>query len=164
MSTAEKGVDTAQRLDNHIVNHPAPAPDLTSRVEALETLTGSGTMSDKGAVVDTGSLSNGWGKNGGVGYLKYQRIGRLCFIYCRDLAPGTVADNTEICSAANGLPSSCRPNSAVALAANTNAIKQNGSSWEMAALHFMADGSIQCTGFHLSCTFADCYGSFYIDA
>jgi hypothetical protein len=131
-------------------------------VAALEALTGSGTMADRGSVVETGALSNSWGK--GSGFFKYQRIGRLCFIYAKGLNPGTVADFTTVCSAANGLPASCRPSSSQAITANTDAIKQNGSSWEAAALHFMTDGSVQCTGIHLSATFVDCTGFFYLDA
>ena len=173
--TSEKSYSAHARLDTHIAGGGHnDLTALTARVAALESLTGSGTMSDLGALIETGALANGWGKSSGAGYLKYQRIGRLCFIYARDLSPGTVADGTTICSAANGLASTCRPSADVALVANTNDLKtgsgtnNTGSfpvsiSKETCSLHFLTDGSITVTGVTLQATFLDCYGAFHLD-
>jgi hypothetical protein len=160
----EQTAALAARLDRHIATHGGGT--LDDRVAALEALTGSGTMSDRGTLTESGSLSNSWTKNGGDGYFKYQRIGRLCFIFVRNLYPATTADGTVVLSAANGLPSSCRPAKTVSLEVNTNALKAGpGTPGVMtASLHFEADGSVTCWGIQMQATYVDCFGSFNIDA
>lgn len=143
MSADDKVYATAARLDRHITTH-------------------SGT----GTLTEVGSLSNSWHKNSGDGYFKYQQIGRLCYIFIRNIYPATTADGTVVCSAANGLPSAVRPQKVVSLICNTDALKPGGGTPGVttAALHFHEDGSVTCHGIQMQATFVDCFGVFNIDA
>lgn len=115
---------------------------------------------------DTGGLANSWGK--GTGFFKYKLLpgDGMVMVAAQGLNPGTVADGTVICVAANGLGAAWRPATAKAMVADTNQIKVNGvgtGAFENARLNFLPDGSITCSGFGTAATYCNCYGTFPLD-
>ena len=78
----------------------------------------------------------------------------------KDLVPGTDTDGTVIFSAANGLPAAYRPaNNHRVVCLHEHAPRQSGAAFEMAALEFETDGSIQCFGIAAAATRLDLYAA-----
>jgi hypothetical protein len=111
---------------------------------------------------DTGAMKSSWGK--GTGYFKYKLLadGNVQ-IAAKGLTTGTVVDFTEILSAANGLPAGYQPTTSKHFPCYTDNIKAGSATFEVAALLFAADGSVQCLGFNTSATVAHCYAIMPID-
>jgi sugar (pentulose or hexulose) kinase len=138
---SEKAAETARRLDAHFANdyHLPPVTDSWH---------------------DVGPMSASWAKSGG--FFKYSLLmPGVVAIAAQALTPGTVSDGTTILTAANGLPAGYLPSHPAQLVATTNFLKTapvGTASYEPAWLEFEVGGSVQCFGFGLSATFANCFG------
>ena len=104
---------------------------------------------------DLTTMSNGWSIGGHAAYtmLADGWVG----IAFKDLVPGTDTDGTVIFSAANGLPAAYAPANNHRVVAYTNTLRVSGAAFEMGALEFETDGSIQCFGIAAAATRLDLY-------
>lgn len=108
-----------------------------------------------------GSMSNGWTVGGHASW-RLDFNGQLVVAF-KLLVPGTDTDGTVIWSSANGLPTIARPANNHIIVCYTQAIRVAGASFEMAALEFETDGSIQCIGIQAASTRVDLYATIPLD-
>ena len=106
---------------------------------------------------DLTTMSGGWTIGGHAAYTMLPS-GWLGIAF-KDLVPGTDTDGTVIFSAANGLPAAYRPANNHRIVCYTNTIRVSGAAFEMAALEFETDGSIQCSGIAAAATRLDLYAA-----
>ena len=104
-----------------------------------------------------GPMSAGWSVGGHASYTMLPN-GWLGVAF-KDLVPGTDTDGTVIWSSANGLPAAYRPSNSHRVVAYTNTLRTSGASFEMGALEFETDGSIQCYGIAAAATRLDLFTS-----
>lgn len=76
----------------------------------------------------------------------------------KDLVPGTDTDGTAIW-AAGSLPAAYVPANNHRVTAYTNTLRVSGAAFEMGALEFETDGSIQCFGIAAAATRLDLYAA-----
>jgi hypothetical protein len=104
---------------------------------------------------DLTTMSNGWSIGGHAAYTMLPD-GWLGIAF-KDLVPGTDTDATVIFSSANGLPAAYRPANTHRVVAYTNTLRVSGAAFEMGALEFETDGSIQCFGIAAAATRLDLF-------
>jgi hypothetical protein len=104
---------------------------------------------------DLATPSNGWTIGGHAAYTLLPD-GWLGIAF-KDLVPGTDTDGTTVFSSANGLPAAYRPANSHRIVAYTNTLRVSGASFEMGALEFETDGSIQCFGIAAAATRLDLF-------
>jgi len=107
-----------------------------------------------------GGMSSGWTVGGHASY-KLLPTGWLGVAF-KDLVPGTATDGTVIW-AAGSLPSGYQVGNNHRVVAYTNQIRVSGGSFEMAALEFETDGSIQCFGVAGASPRLDLYAAIPLD-
>jgi hypothetical protein len=108
---------------------------------------------------ETGSLTNGWTKNG---FFKYRMLPfNSVQIAANNLNcnAATNTDGTTICSAANGLPTVYRPTSNFRLQATCDQLRVNVGT-EGCALVVNSDGSFNIFGVAGAATRFDCHAIF----